>query len=161
MLVLRSELIYFVKHETKSNKRYTENEIISILEFLIDSISVEFGGHIFQQIIGISMGTNWSPLLDDLFPYSFSGWIYAKACQRQKITEAKAFTFTFRYIDDDQPINNPHANWIPLIYHNKLEIKETTETASSVLFLDMYLDFDTIFNFLADFMTTETSVLLL
>ena len=73
MLVLRSELIYFVKHETKSNKRYTENEVISMLEFLIDSISVEFGGHIFQQIIDISIGTNWSPLLDDLFPYSFSG----------------------------------------------------------------------------------------
>ena len=72
ILVLRNELIYFVKHETKSNKCYTENEVISMLEFLIDSISVEFGGHIFQQIIGISVGTNWSPLLDDLFPYSFS-----------------------------------------------------------------------------------------
>jgi hypothetical protein len=161
ILVLRNELIYFVKHETKSNKCYTENEVISMLEFLIDSISVEFGGHIFQQIIGISMGTNWSPLLDDLFPYSFSCWIYAKTFQRQKTTEAKAFNITFRYIDDDQPINNPHvANWIPLIYHKNLEIKETAETASSVLFLDMYLDFDTIFNFLADFMTKETSVLL-
>jgi hypothetical protein len=72
ILVLRNELFYFVKHETKSNKCHTENEVISMLEFLIDSISVEFGGHIFQQIIGISMGTNWSPLLDDLFPYSFS-----------------------------------------------------------------------------------------
>ena len=32
-----------------------ENDVISMLELLIDNIFVEFGGHIFQQIIGISM----------------------------------------------------------------------------------------------------------
>jgi hypothetical protein len=31
--------------------------------------------------------------------------------------------------------------WIPLIYHKELEMKETTETAGSASFLDIYLKF--------------------
>ena len=38
-----------------------------MLEFLIDSIFDEFGGHIFQQIIGISIGTNCVSILTDLY----------------------------------------------------------------------------------------------
>ncbi len=32
---------------------------------------VEFGGHVYQQTIGIPMGTNCAPLLADLFLYSY------------------------------------------------------------------------------------------
>jgi hypothetical protein len=40
-------------------------------------------------------------------------------------------------------INNPRfAEFLPLIYHQELEIKETTDTASSASFLDLYLEFD-------------------
>jgi hypothetical protein len=33
-IVLGHKLTYFVKHETKGRKLYTENEVISMLEFL-------------------------------------------------------------------------------------------------------------------------------
>jgi hypothetical protein len=42
-----------------------------MLEFLIDNIFVSFGGTLFQQVVGIPMGTNCAPLLDDLFLYSY------------------------------------------------------------------------------------------
>jgi hypothetical protein len=54
----------------KGKECYTENEVIIILRFLIDSIFVEFGGHSFQQIIGIPIGINCAPLLVDLSWYS-------------------------------------------------------------------------------------------
>jgi len=39
-----------------------------------------------------------------------------KTYHRQKITEAKTFNLTFRYINDVLSINNLNfANWIPLI----------------------------------------------
>jgi hypothetical protein len=44
--------------------------VISMLEFLIDSIFVSFGEALFQQVVGITMGTNCAPLLADLFLYS-------------------------------------------------------------------------------------------
>ena len=42
-----------------------------MLEFLVDNIFVVFGGKVFQQIVGIPMGTNCAPLLADIFLYSY------------------------------------------------------------------------------------------
>ena len=61
----------------------------------------------------------------------------------KKIHEARAFNFTYRYIDDVLSINNSRfAEFLPLIYPPELEVKETTDTASSASFLDLYLEFD-------------------
>ena len=38
-----------------------------MLDFLVDNISVVFAGKVFQQIVGIPMGTNCAPLLADIF----------------------------------------------------------------------------------------------
>jgi len=54
---------YFVKDHTDSKTKYTEDDIVNVINFLIDNIFVEFGGRIFQQTLGIPMGTNCSPLL--------------------------------------------------------------------------------------------------
>jgi hypothetical protein len=35
-----------------------------MLEFLIDNIFVSFGGTLFQQVVGIPMGTNCAPEKD-------------------------------------------------------------------------------------------------
>jgi hypothetical protein len=54
----------------------------------------------------------------------------------KKIHEAKAFNFTHRYIDDVLSINNSRfAEFLPLIYPQELEVKETTDTAASAPFL--------------------------
>ena len=45
---------------------FSEAVIISMLEFLIGSIFVMFGGRVFQQTVGIPMGTNGAPFLVDL-----------------------------------------------------------------------------------------------
>jgi len=37
--------------EQKAQRCYTENEILSMLEFLLDYLFVEFRVHLFQQII--------------------------------------------------------------------------------------------------------------
>ena len=41
-----------------------------MLEFLVDIIFVVFGEKVFQQIVGIPIGTNCAPLLADIFLYS-------------------------------------------------------------------------------------------
>ena len=42
-----------------------------MLEILINNIFVMFGRRVFQQTVGIPMGTKYAPLLADLFFYSF------------------------------------------------------------------------------------------
>jgi hypothetical protein len=58
-----------------------------------------------------------------------------KLVKDKKIHEARAFNFTYRYIDDVLFINNYRfAECLPLIYHPELEVKETTDTAPSASF---------------------------
>ena len=70
-LVLGREGPYFVKEHSDSKNKYTEEDIIKMLEFLVDNIFVVFVGKVFQQIIGIPMGTNCAPLLADIFLYPY------------------------------------------------------------------------------------------
>jgi hypothetical protein len=42
-----------------------------MLGFLVDNISVVFEDLVFQQSVGIPMGTNCATLLADLFSYSY------------------------------------------------------------------------------------------
>ena len=48
---------YFVKNHSDSTKKFSEIDIINMLEFLID-IFVIFGGLVFQQTVGIPLGTH-------------------------------------------------------------------------------------------------------
>ena len=41
-------------------------------DFLINNTFILFGGWMFQQTIGIPMGTNYAPLLDDLFLHAYA-----------------------------------------------------------------------------------------
>jgi len=50
--------------------RHTEDDIVNMINFLIDNIFIEFGGRIFQQTVGMPMGTNCAPVLADLFLHS-------------------------------------------------------------------------------------------
>ena len=47
-------------------------------------IFVEFGGRLFQQIVGIPMGTNCAPLLADLFFFFIWIGIPSDTCQKQE-----------------------------------------------------------------------------
>jgi hypothetical protein len=47
---------YFSTKIQKDNTCYPEEQVISLLEFLIDNIFVSFGGTLFQQVVSIPMG---------------------------------------------------------------------------------------------------------
>ena len=114
-----------------------------MLEFLINNIFVSFEGKLFPHVVGIPMGTNCTPLLADLFLYSYEWEFLQKLVKDKKIHEARAFNFTYKYIDDVLSINNSRfAEFVSLIYPPELEVKETTDAASSASFLDLYLEFD-------------------
>ena len=107
------------------------------------------------------MGTNCAPLLADLFLYSYESECLQNLARDQKIHEARAFNFTYRYIDDVLSINNPRfAEFLPFIYPPELEIKEITDTASFASFLDLYLELTTVVNSVLKFMINgKTSIL--
>ena len=62
---------YFAEEYSDLKSKYTEDDIINLLEFLVDNIVVLFGGKVFQQIVSIQMDTNCAPLLADIVVYLY------------------------------------------------------------------------------------------
>ena len=80
-------------------------------------------GHCFSRSSAYQC-TNCAPLLADLFLYSYESEFLQKLVKDKKIHEARAFNFTYRYIDDVLSINNSRfAEFLPLIYPPELELK--------------------------------------
>ena len=87
-----------------------------MLEFLVDNIFVVFAGKVFQQTVGIPMGTNCAPLLADIFLYSYEADFVQSLLSTGKKHLASRFNLTY-----------------------KLEIKDTTESTTSASYLDLLL----------------------
>ena len=78
------------------------SNIIKMLEFL----NVMFGGRVFQQTVGIHMGTNHAPLLADLHHYSHKVDFTQEYLKKNEKKQAQSFNFTFHCIDDVFLLNN-------------------------------------------------------
>ena len=99
-----------------------------------------FAGNIFQQIIGIPMGTNCAPLLADIFLYSYEAEFIQSLLSAGKKRLASQSNLTYRYIDDVLTINNPDfENYLGQMYTPELEIKDTTESKTSASYFDFLL----------------------
>ena len=139
--------IFCCRHSNEFQKRILFNFfftfkrfLIWMLEFLVDNIFVVFAGKVFQQIIGIPMGTNCAPLLTDIFLYSYEAEFIQSLLSAGKKRLASQFNFTYRYIDDVLSINNPDfENYLGQMYPPELEIKDTTESNTSASYLDLLL----------------------
>jgi ACR3 family arsenite efflux pump ArsB len=102
-LVLWKDRSYFVKKNKKhsdSTKKFCETDIINMLEFLIDNIFVMFDELVFQQTVGIPMGTNWAPLLVYLFLYSYEAYfiqrlLTAPHCQSRGVGQGMKQTYLY------------------------------------------------------------------
>ena len=105
-----------------------------------EEVENSFAGKVFQQIVGIPMGTNCAPLLADMFLYSYEAEFIQSLLSAGKKRLASQFNFTYRYIDDVLSINNPDfENYLGQMYPPELEIKDTTESNTSASYLDLLL----------------------
>jgi hypothetical protein len=88
-----------------------------MLECLIDNIFAIFGGRVFQQRVGMPMGTNCAPLLAYLFIYSYETDFIERLLKKNEKKLARSFNFTFRYIDDVFSLNNSRlGDFVDRIY---------------------------------------------
>ena len=121
--------------------KYSEDDIIKMLEFLVDNIFVVFAWKVFQQTVGIPMGTNCAPLLADIFLYSYEADFIQSLLSTGKKHLASRFNLTLQVhrwcIVHKQPRNSKNiwARCIPA----ELEIKDTTESTTSASYLDLLL----------------------
>jgi hypothetical protein len=78
------------------------------------------------------MGTNCTPLLADLFLYSYEVDFIQGFLKKNEKKLAPSFNFMFRYVDDVLSLNNCRfGDFVDRIYPIELEIKDTTDTDRS------------------------------
>ena len=108
-----------------------------MLELLIDTVFIIFSGRVFQQTVGVPMGTNCVSLLADLFLFSYEADFIQGLLKKNEKKLARSFNFTFRYINDVLSLNNSRfGDFVDL------EIKDTTDTDTSASYLDLHLKID-------------------
>ena len=86
------------------------------------------------------MGTNFAPLLADIFLYSYEAEFIQSLLSTGNKKFTSQFIFTYRYIDDVLSINNPDfENYLGQMYPTELEIRDTTKSNTSDSYLDLLL----------------------
>ena len=94
------------KH-SDSTKWFSETCIINMLHFfLLTNMFVMLGGRVFQQRVGMPMGTNCAPLISDLFLYSYEADIIQGLLRKTEKKLSQSINFTFRYMKDVISLNN-------------------------------------------------------
>ena len=117
---------------------YTADNICKMFKFLIDNIFVQFGGHLFYQMIGIPMGTNCAPLLADLFFYSDENEFLHNMIRRGHRRLARSFNLYYRYIDDLIVFNNKKfLNYLKEIYPSQLTVEKANKSDHLADYLDL------------------------
>ena len=92
--------------------RYHKDAGISNRQYFVD-----LGGWIFQQTIGIPIGSNCAPLLADLFLYSYEAEFVQSLLKAGKKHLAQQFNFTYRYIENVLSLKNTKfAEYLELIH---------------------------------------------
>jgi len=110
---------------TNSKTKYTEDDIVNMINFFIDNIFIEFGGRIFQQTVFILMGTNCAPLLADLFLHSYEAEFVQGLLRKGEKKLAQFFNDTFRYIDNVLSLNNKNfSNFLHLVSESGFTSKQ-------------------------------------
>ena len=136
----RGTAIWSDTPSTSSSKYSIREEIlIKLVEYLIDNIYISVGNRVYRQGVGIPMGTDCAPLLANLFLFYYE-YGYMKTLLKNNIILAKQFNNTMRYIDDLLTLNN---RWferaIADIYPPELQLKNTTESPTTLSYLDVLI----------------------
>ena len=119
---------------------YTADNMCKMIEFLIDNIFVQFGGCLFRQVIGISMGTNCAPLLADLFLYSYGNKFLDNMIKGGHRRLTRSFNLCYRYIDDLIVFNNKKfLDYLEEIYPSELTVEKANKSDHLADYLDLTL----------------------
>ena len=92
-----------MKHYPDSKNKYSEDDIIKMLEFLVENFFVVFAWKVFKQTVDIPMGTNCAPLLADIFLYLYEAEFIQSLLSTGKKQLASLLNLSYRYIDDVFP----------------------------------------------------------
>ena len=66
-LTCNDKKAFFTSTDQRGNNLWSCQNVCDALSYLLDNIYIIFGNKLYRQIVGIPMGTNFAPVVADLF----------------------------------------------------------------------------------------------
>ena len=124
---------------TKVGIHFGQN-VCDALSYLLDNIHIRFGTKLYRQIVGIPMGTNYAPLVTDLFLYCYERDFMDSLNHDNQADVIEAFNSTSLYLDDLLNIDNPYfEGMVNQIYPPELQLNKANISDTEAPFLDLHL----------------------
>ena len=98
---------FFTSEHQNRYKRWSCQNMCEILTYLLNNIFIRFRTNLYRQLVGIPMGTNFGPLIADLFLLCYERDFMASLSYDKEAEINRAFNSTSRYLDDLLNIDNP------------------------------------------------------
>ena len=111
-LACNDKIAFFTSTDHRGYKLWSCQNVCNALSFLLENINFKFGNKLYRQIVGIPMGTNYAPLVADLFLFCYERDFMTSLSDDNQADITEAFNSTFRYLDDLLNIDNPYFEGI-------------------------------------------------
>ena len=131
---------FFTSDALRNYNQWSCQKVCETLTFLLDNIYIRFGSKLYRQIVGIPMGTNFAPLVADLFSFCYERDFMLSLSDANQSEVIEAFNSTSRYLDDLLNIdNNFFDSLVNHIYPSELQLNKTNVSDTEASFSDLLL----------------------
>ena len=125
----------------REGQTFSKENIFLLIDLVIDNSFFRFGKKVFRQKIGIPMGVDPAPQMENLYLYYYEA-AYMETLTKQDYSKAKKFNNTSRFIDDLGTLNNDGTlvKEKEIIYPVELVLNVENQDDNHATFLDIEVD---------------------
>ena len=98
-LHVMTEMHFLLQKILKKYHAWSCQNVCDALTFLLGNIFIRFGTKLYRQVVGIPMGTNYAPLVADLFLFCYEMDFMMSLSDDNQADDIDAFNTTSRYLD--------------------------------------------------------------
>ena len=132
--------MHFLLQKNLKNHAWSCQNVCDALTFLLDNIFILFGTKLYRQVVGIPMGANCAPLVEDLYLFHYESDFMMSLSDDKQADIIDAFNTTSRYLDDNININNVYFNtMVSQLYPSKLQVYKAYTSDTKATFLGLHL----------------------
>ena len=129
---------FFNLENPKKYHAWSCQNVCDALTFSLD-IFIRFGTKLYRQEFGIPMGTNYAPLVADLFLFCYKSDFMLSQSDDKQAGVIDAFNTTSRYLDDILNIHYVYFdNMVSQIYPTEVQHNKTNISDTEAAFLDLH-----------------------
>ena len=134
-LACNEEFAFFTSDVYKYYNSWSYQIVCDALAYLLNNIFIRFGTKLYRQIISIPMGTNYAPLVADLFLFFIMKEISWSLSRENQADIVETFNSISRYLDDLLYIDNIFFDqMVDSIYPTELQLNKGNSSDTGALF---------------------------